>query len=426
MDKARGTGARQFWAEVKGTPLNTFLICLAGVTLSTADQALFSYAIPSITREFSVEVDVIGRILSLSFLVASGVLIFVGILADYWGRKRMFVAMLALSAVFVGLHALADTLGWLALFRTLGFAIAAGIYPITNTMLVEVAPARYRGLAGWLQIGYPLGFAVAALVAAPLIAEYGWRSVFLPAFLVVPLAFVLARLLKETRRFQALEAVGAKAKEKISIKAHLQTLLAPELRGRTICCFIGSFLISLAIGGATFFVPTYLVEDRGLAESTAALLAGGSYTIGVVGYISAAYVGEFVTTRRNALILWVWLGAAAFSATLWLTDTSLQIMLVYGLCVMFLFGSEAIRMPMVSELFPTRIRATATVVTASLAVTTAWWVAPLALTALVEPLGWSMAFTLLGVLPLCLGGAMFLFLSNTASGLEIEDVAGEL
>ena len=399
------------------------MICIAAITLSTADQALFSYAIPSIIEEFDLDLEVIGQILSLSFLVASFAIIAVGLIADFWGRRRVFVATLALSAVFVGLHGMADNLGWLTVFRALGFAIAAGLYPVTNTILIEVAPARYRGMVGWLQIGYPIGFFVASLIAAPLIDTYGWRSVFLPAFLVVPLAFILGRLLKETSRFKQVSANPVQTKKRPSIRQHMGELFTQKLWRRTVGCFVGSFLISLAIGITTYFIPTYFVQDRGLAESTAALLVGSSYAVGVVGYLLATYIGEFVTTRRNALILWVWLGAVVFFGTVWFTATPLWLTVGYACSVMFLFGSEAIRMPMISELFPTRIRTTATVMCGSLAVTTAWLIGPLVFTAAVSRVGWTMAFTVFAVLPLVLGGAAFLMLQNVASGLEVEEIS---
>ncbi|MBT8061794.1 MAG: MFS transporter, partial [Gammaproteobacteria bacterium] len=74
---------------VRGHPIRTFLICLAGMTLSTMDQALFSYAIPGITEEFQVGLDVAGLMLSLSFLAASFTVVIAGVLTDYLGRRRM-------------------------------------------------------------------------------------------------------------------------------------------------------------------------------------------------------------------------------------------------------------------------------------------------------------------------------------------------
>ena len=141
--------------------------------------------------------------LSLSFLVASFAVVITGVLTDFIGRRRMFIIMLVLSAFFVGCHALAGTINMLTLFRVLGFAVAAGLYPITATIVIEVAPARYRGMmSAWLQMGYPIGFSIGAMIASGLLEEFGWRGTFYPAFLVIPLALILGRMIKETDRFQ--------------------------------------------------------------------------------------------------------------------------------------------------------------------------------------------------------------------------------
>jgi hypothetical protein len=55
-----------FWSAIKGIPLKTFLVCLTGVTLSSADQALLSDVIPNITEEFSLDLAVIGQVLSFN------------------------------------------------------------------------------------------------------------------------------------------------------------------------------------------------------------------------------------------------------------------------------------------------------------------------------------------------------------------------
>ncbi|MFT7289198.1 MAG: NNP family nitrate/nitrite transporter-like MFS transporter, partial [Halieaceae bacterium] len=97
------------------------------MTLSTADQALFSYAIPGILREFDIGLDVVGLLLSTSFAVAAFTVVIAGALTDRLGRVRVFAILLAASAACVGLHVFAANLSLLALFRILGFALAAGM-----------------------------------------------------------------------------------------------------------------------------------------------------------------------------------------------------------------------------------------------------------------------------------------------------------
>lgn len=406
-------------ASLDGNLIRVLGVSIAGVTLCSADQSLFAYAIPDITREFAIGLEVIGELLSLSFLVACFAVVLGGMAADEWGRNRVFVVLLAGSGLCVGGHALAPTVTTLGTLRVLGFAIGAGMYPIANTLVVEAAPALYRGfISGLLQIGYPLGFALASLIAAPLMSVYGWRAIFLAGFAVAFLAPVFGLVLPRSTRFVRLQQ---KRRESSWGITRIARLLQPDLLRRTLVCFTGGFLISLAIGGTTYFLPTYLVQAHGFSPAAASGIAGASYGIGVIGYIAASYVGEFLTTRRNTLIIWVFAGALAFGATLWWAERKWTLIVGLGLSIMFFYGSEAVRMPLIGELFPREVRATATAVTGSLAVTTAWLICPLIVSYLAPRLGWATTLSWCAVLPLILGGLAFLALVNLPSGFAVDE-----
>ncbi len=422
------TGFAAFWAAVRGHPIKTFLICVSGLMLSAMDQALYSYAMPGITREFNVSLDFVGAILSASFLAASVAVIVAGTLTDYIGRRRMFITLTALSALCVGLHSLATSIGWLAVFRILGFALAAGAFPITATIIVEVAPARYRGiLSGWLQMSYPLGFALAAVVASQALADYSWRVSFYPAFAVIPIIIWLGSKLQETDRFKAASTGQggplAQMAGSRSLKQHFGELASPRYRGRALTSFLGTFTANLAIGGASFFLPTFLAQARGMSESAAAGLLAYSWLIAAAGYLASSYIGEFVTTRRNTVIGVQWLGALCLAATVWLAYSPTALLIGFGISTMFFFSSECVRMPLTSEIFPTRFRTTASAVTGSAAVTLATFIAPLAIPALVPVVGWTWTFTIMGVAPLAAAGCIFLTLENFKSGVEVEQLS---
>ncbi len=418
-----GSVLTQLRAAFRGSSGRAFGVCLLAIMLSSADQSLFSFAIPAITTEFGIGLEPIGQMLSLSFAVASFTVVVAGVTADSLGRKTVLLVLLGLSALLVGAHALVPSLGALTVVRVASFAVGAGVFPIANTIVVESAPQRFRGLmAGWLQIGYPLGFALASLAAAPLIVDYGWRSVFVPALIVVVMLPLLFRWLPETERFASLR--GAHDTLPGTFGSRLRRLAAPPYRRRAAVCFLGSFMISLAIGGTTYFLPTYLVQGMNVPQDQASLIVGGSYLIGAVGYLLVSYLGEFVTTRRNALLIWLGLGTVVFALTIWLARSPLALLGGLGLSILFFYGSEAIRMPLIGELFPTDIRATATALTGSLAVTLAWLIAPILITYNVSSLGWALTFSYFAVIPLAVGTSVFLLLENLSSGLTVEQTSG--
>ena len=401
-------------SKVQGGWIGTWAIALIGLTAATADQALFAYAMPDIAKTFGLETVTLGWVVSLSFGLAVIGVTLSGMLTDRIGRKWSFTLLLVASALCVGLHSIAQNFTQLAILRILGFAISAGLYPVTSTLVLEAAPDRLRGLAsGSLQIAYPIGFFLSASFAAPLLEHGGWRTLFLIAFVVAPIGLILGLLLKEPDTFvQASNRASSRPDGRKGIRA----LLAPNLLRITIICVVGTFLINLAISAFIYFVPTYLVEARGFSSPDAARLAGTAFGIGAIGYVLAALVGEFVLSRRNTFVIWCCIGALAINWAMWGATTDLLLLAGLGFAVMFLFGSEAVRMPLIGELYPTSVRATGTAVGGSVGVALGSFVSPVLLTSVQSETGWEMAFTLVGVIPIIIGALTFLLLPSPRRG----------
>ena len=206
------------------------------------DQSFFGYAIPSLMTEFEIDLVIIGTILSAAFILASFSVVLAGFLADRYGRRSMFVFCLSVSALLVGLHSYADTIETMAVLRCVAFAISTGLVPITNSFVVESAPTRLRGIySGILQCGYPLGWFFASLIATPLPNRFGWRAMFLPALAVIPIAFLMGRVLPESVKFSELKDQEDLQPEKLTINARLRILFSNEYRPRAILGFIAFF-----------------------------------------------------------------------------------------------------------------------------------------------------------------------------------------
>jgi len=123
------------------------IISFIAWTLTNMDQAFFGYAIPGILAEFNLPLEAAGLILTVSFIIASVMLLFMGSAADKFGRGPMLSLYLAVSALFVGLQGVAGGIIMLTIFRSLGFGFSSGLSPITNAYVVENVKPRIRGLA---------------------------------------------------------------------------------------------------------------------------------------------------------------------------------------------------------------------------------------------------------------------------------------
>ena len=397
------------------------LFSLLAWTVSNLDQSLFGYAVPGIAAEFNVGLDTIGLILAVSFTAAAVLVIFAGLAADRYGRRYTLAAVLALSALFVGLHGYASSPTRLLVLRSLAFGIAAGVAPITSVYVAEAAPARHRGLwMGILQCGYPLGWFVASLIAAPVLASHGWRSIFWVGFAVIPLAFAIAWQLPESDRFARLAADRPKAGGGLNFSI-LRSLFAAPYRRRSIACVLLFFTFGCAYAGTAFYFPTYFVTVRGYSQADAAALVGSSNGIAVLGYLLAAVVGEYLWNRRNTYALWCVVGAVALLGLMWIPTDHRGDLLFFALTAAFFYGSNAVVGTLLTELYPTAMRATAFAVCGSAPLSIGFAFFPAIVPLVVASVGWQHAFSMLIVPLLFISAVAALWLPVLRSGEEVSD-----
>lgn len=410
------TGANRTWISV-------LVFSVFAWTMSNLDQSLFGYAIPGILGEFQVGLDVVGLILTVGFITASVMVIFAGLAADTWGRRWTLTALLALSALFVGLHGLVEDLTQLTWLRALAFGLAAGLAPITAAYVAESAPARHRGmLMGVLQCGYPLGWFLAAMLAAPLLETSGWRSIFFIGFAVVPIAFLIGWRLPESERFQQVAATRSGERSSIIDWGLLREMFSIDYRRRSIASIILFFAFGCAYAGTAFFFPTYFMEVRGYSQSEAAQLVGLSNGIAIFGYLAAAYVGEYWMPRRDTFALWTLLGAAALVALMWLPQERWQDLALFGLTGAFFYGSNAVVGALLTDLFPTRMRTTAYAVCGSAPLSAGFALFPAIVPLVVQSAGWQWSFTVMIAPLLVLAAIAALALPRIASGSDIDAI----
>jgi MFS family permease len=397
-----------------GMPWKTLSIAFAAWGLANMDQSLFGYAIPDLMAEFKIDLSVIGLMVSASFAAGIVITIIMGALTDRWGAKRTLPFTLGVSALLVGLQGIVTSALVFGVLRVVGAGLSAALSPITNAMVAAKAPPHLRALSiAILQCAYPFGWFVASTFVAPLIAHSGWRAPFLIAFAVVPVALLFTFIMPS--KTKDVEVVQAKRPSSIA------ALFTKPYRSRTLLFGLTFLLYGGAVGGTTFYMPTFFHEVRGYSSADAARIVGLSYGIGIIGYIGAALVSEYVFGRRKTSLIWTWLGAIAFLGTIWLPRSVNQDIAAFGATTVFFYGASAILLIYLLESFPEHLRTTAAAVSGTACISAGFMTFPVLTTLVVKSVGWQLGFSAVIVPALVVVGVLMMVLPETAKQSDADE-----
>ena len=170
-------------------------VLILGAVVANINLAIANVALPSIgaaldTSQAELNLVAVGFTLGL----ASSVL-YLGALADRYGRKPAMMLGAALSVPASLLAAWAPNATVLIVARVSGGLAAGLLYPITLSLITGLfrGGARTRAIALWSGIGGGCS-ALGPLIGGLLLGRFWWGSVFLPSVPIAVLVVVLAAL----------------------------------------------------------------------------------------------------------------------------------------------------------------------------------------------------------------------------------------
>jgi MFS family permease len=171
----------------------TLVVLCAALFLDALDVSMVGVALPSIGTDLHLSTTSLQWVVSGYVLGYGGLLLLGGRAADLLGRRRVFLAALAVFAGASLLGGLVDDGGLLIATRFLkgvsaAFTAPAGLSIITTTF--AEGPARNRALSLYTTCGAS-GFSL-GLVLSGLLTSAGWRWTFLMPVPVALLALAFA------------------------------------------------------------------------------------------------------------------------------------------------------------------------------------------------------------------------------------------
>lgn len=343
------------------------LLCMATAMLDGFDVLIISFTAPAIVAEWSVDPTQMGLVFSAGLLgMAFGSMLLAPV-ADIYGRRLVISVCLVLSGVSTYLVCHASSVTELVGLRLLaGLGLGTLLSPLAS-ITGEFSPQKYRNvIVATLVSGTAAGQVVGGLIAAALITEFGWRSIFIGAgvltvmlglvfYAVVPesIAFLVSRRQKYPNPLQRVNAIlgyiGHRQLASLPQMAASSTeaaavtsLLTPARRATTLLAWSAFFLPYMTIYFMYSWLPTMLV-DAGLPQDrairgTVVLMAAAIPGSVIIGWISRWWLlnkliaGAFVLGTGLLVVFSAEMGAMAGAApmSLWVVLFAMGVLMSGG------------------------------------------------------------------------------------------------
>lgn len=343
-------------------------LLFTATVINYVDRQALSIAAPVLTKELNLSPVEYANILQ-AFLYAYTVMYLVsGILVDKWGtRLSVSVFMVWWSASNV-LHAFARTAFQLGFFRFLLGVGEPGNFMAATKATSEWYPPGERGFVNGL---VNAGAAVGAIISAPLVVwiyvHYGWRSAFVITgclgfvWLIAWLAlyrspehhpFITSQELALVKAESAAAAVPAQGRTR-----WVDLLKLPETWG----LFLSRFISDPVWWFYLFWLPKYLVEQRGFTMVEMGMLAWLPYLTADLGSILGGLASGWLI-RRKWEIVSSRLACMAFFASLMplsvviaFTDSIPIAMTVICIVTFGHMGWKTNQMTLTNDLYPKQV-----------------------------------------------------------------------
>jgi MFS family permease len=336
----------------------TVVASVAGLTLEGMDIMFISFAMSMIIAHFHIDLATGGLISSLTNIgmLAGGVVF--GILADKFGRVRIFTYSILLFAVGTALTGFATSIEQVYVFRFIAGLGAGGEYGIGMALVAEAWPKDKQGRASsYVSVGAQYGVILAALLSAMILPVLGWRALFFVGLVPVIFAFIVRKNLDESPEWLAAQKqkriVNKQEKGKL-----LQLFDTPRITMTTISLAIMATVQIAGYNGLMIWLPSMLQQSQGLSVSSSALWTISTAVGMIIGMlIFGRFIDRFGIKRSYGMFL---LASAAAVFLYSHAEGSAGVLIGGAIVGFFSNGMFAGYGALISSFYPVQVRSTAT------------------------------------------------------------------
>ncbi|WP_433427606.1 DHA2 family efflux MFS transporter permease subunit [Nonomuraea sp. CA-141351] len=276
--------------------------CL-GQFMVLLDSTIVGAALPDMQQRLHTHLNGLQWIVDAYVLLVAMLLLSGGVFADRFGRKRVFLAGVAVFTAASVLCAVAPTIGWLITGRVVQGIGAAALSPASLALLAAAYPVpqeRVKAIGLWAGFS-GIGLAAGPLAGGILVDAFGWPAIFL---VNVPIGAVLLlaglRILGESRNSgaPAIDIPGT-VLSVLGVGVLTYGLIEGGSRGWTSPVILGSFAAAVLIlaafvvvegRGSTPMLPLRLFRQRLFTVSNTAMVVVGFALMGSSFFFSQFFV----------------------------------------------------------------------------------------------------------------------------------------
>lgn len=214
---------------------------------------------------------------------------FIGVLCDRFGHKRLGLAGIAVMCLAGLLGAAAWDYPSLLASRFLE-GVGFILFAVAGSALMAAAAegaARTKAMGIWSSY-MPAGGSAAILVAPFILAAWGWRGLWVLVAAAAAIAFLLIARNAPTTRYGGVS----------SLKLALESLSQPA---SVVLALLFAFYVAQWTS-VMIWLPTFLVEERGASAGLASLLTAFMVLVNVPGNLAGGWLLAH-GVRRGPLIL---------------------------------------------------------------------------------------------------------------------------
>ncbi|WP_454688924.1 MFS transporter [Achromobacter aloeverae] len=330
--------------------------CFLSYMFDALDILLLIVALPSIEASMHISHTQAGLMVTATLLGIGVSSLVMGGLADTMGRRKaLLVSLVGFGVLTMAIAAVTDWRQILVLRFLAGLGLG-GVWGIVAAQINEAWPGHQRARAtAFVLSSFAVGAGLGAALAAGILAAHGWRILFFVsgALAVIPIVYVWLRV-PESAVWLEQKRRGRDPLAPPRSTATVKSLLSGGLLRITLLATAACALELTAYWGTMTWLPTFLVQERGLDSSR---MAGFMAVLNVgtfIGFNIFGWLADRIGKRRMIILSLVCCGLMLPIYTLARNHTAL---LLLGPVFAFFFAFSGLFGSYFAELYPTHLRA---------------------------------------------------------------------